>query len=162
MCLFMPDSFHLACFLSSAMLCICICLCVCVCACVSVFSLSVRSDSFAASWTVACQAPLSVVFFRQEYWSGLPFPLPGDLPDPGIEPMYPMFPALAGRFSTTKSAGNPQPWYSIYSSLWLNNVQTFLIHSPDDYIVFTFCLLWIIPSWTSCTSFYVDIGFQLS
>ena len=69
--------------------CICICLCVCVCACVSVFSLSVRSDSFAASWTVACQAPLSVFFFRQEYWSGLPFPLPGDLSDPGIEPTPP-------------------------------------------------------------------------
>ena len=36
--------------------------------------------------TVACQAPLSMAFFRQEYWSGLPFPSPGDLPDPGIEP----------------------------------------------------------------------------
>ena len=38
------------------------------------------------SWTVACQAPLSMGFSRQEYWSGLPFPSPGDLPDPGIEP----------------------------------------------------------------------------
>ena len=37
-------------------------------------------------WTVACQAPLSVEFSRQEYWSGLPFPTPGDLPDPRIEP----------------------------------------------------------------------------
>ena len=37
-------------------------------------------------WTVACQAPLSMGFSRQEYWSGLPFPFPGDLPDPGIEP----------------------------------------------------------------------------
>ena len=40
----------------------------------------------AIPWTVACQAPLSVGFSRQEYWSGLPFPSPGDLPDPGIEP----------------------------------------------------------------------------
>ena len=40
-------------------------------------------------WTAACQAPLSVVFSRQEYWSGLPFPSPGDLPDPGIEPRSP-------------------------------------------------------------------------
>ena len=40
---------------------------------------------FAALWTIACQAPLSMGFFRQEYWGGLPFPLPGDLPDPGIE-----------------------------------------------------------------------------
>ena len=37
-------------------------------------------------WTVACQAPLSTGFSRQEYWSGLPFPSPGDIPDPGIEP----------------------------------------------------------------------------
>ena len=40
-------------------------------------------------WTVACQAPLSVVFSRQEYWSGLPFPSPGNIPDPGIEPRSP-------------------------------------------------------------------------
>ena len=40
-------------------------------------------------WTVACQAPLSMGFFRQEYWSGLPFPSPGDLPNPGIEPRSP-------------------------------------------------------------------------
>ena len=41
---------------------------------------------FVTSWTVACQAALSMEFPRQEYWSGLPFPTPGDLPDPGIEP----------------------------------------------------------------------------
>ena len=40
-------------------------------------------------WTVACQAPLSIGFPREEYWSGLPFPSPGDLPDPGIEPRSP-------------------------------------------------------------------------
>ena len=40
---------------------------------------------FATPWTVACQSPLSIGFSRQEYWSGLPFPSPGDLPDPGIE-----------------------------------------------------------------------------
>ena len=42
-----------------------------------------------ASWTVARQSPLSMGFPRQEYWSGLPFPSPGDLPDPGIEPRSP-------------------------------------------------------------------------
>ena len=42
------------------------------------------SDSV-TPWTIACQAPLSMEFSRQEYWSGLPFPSPGDLPDPGIE-----------------------------------------------------------------------------
>ena len=41
---------------------------------------------FATPWTVAHQAPLSLEFSRQEYWSGLPFPSPGDLPDPGIKP----------------------------------------------------------------------------
>ena len=44
---------------------------------------------FATPWTVPCQAPLSMEFSRQEYWSGLPFPSPGDLPDPGIEPESP-------------------------------------------------------------------------
>ena len=51
--------------------------------------------------TVARQAPLSMGFSRQEYWSGLPFPPPGDLPDPGIEPVFLTSPALAGRFFTT-------------------------------------------------------------
>ena len=47
------------------------------------------SDSFLTPWTVVQQAPLSMVFVRQEYWNGLPFPSPGDLPDPGIKPMSP-------------------------------------------------------------------------
>ena len=51
------------------------------------------SDSSAAPWTVARQVPLPVGFPRQEYWSGLPFPSPGDLPDPGIEPGSPAFQA---------------------------------------------------------------------
>ncbi len=54
-------------------------------------------------WTVACQAPLSMEFSRQEYWSGLSCPSPGDLPDPGIEPTSLMSPALAGRFFTTST-----------------------------------------------------------
>ena len=49
---------------------------------------------FATQWTVACQASLSMGFSRQEYWSGLPFPTPGDLPKPGIEPLSLMYPAL--------------------------------------------------------------------
>ena len=56
---------------------------------------------FATPWTVACQSPLSMGFSRQEYWRGLPFPPPGNLPDPGIKPMSLMSPALAGRFFTT-------------------------------------------------------------
>ena len=50
---------------------------------------------FATSWTVAYQAPPSVGFSRQEYWSGLPFPSPGDPPDPGIEPRSPTLQADA-------------------------------------------------------------------
>ena len=57
---------------------------------------------FSTPWTVACQAPLSMGFSRQEYWSWLPFPAPGHLPHPGIEPV---FPALAGRFFTTAPPG---------------------------------------------------------
>ena len=52
-------------------------------------------------WTVAQQAPLSMGFSRQEYWSGLPCPSPGDLPDSGIEPESQMSPAFAGGFFTT-------------------------------------------------------------
>ena len=63
------------------------------------FSCSALSDSFAASWTVACQAPLSMGFPRQEYWSRLAFPSPGDLSNPGIEHTSP---ALAGGFFTTE------------------------------------------------------------
>ena len=59
---------------------------------------------FATPGTRARQAPLTMGFSRQEYWSGLPFPSPGDLPNPGIEPMYP---ALAGGFFTTEPPGKP-------------------------------------------------------
>ena len=54
-----------------------------------VFSLEVVSDSFATPWTVARQAPLSMGFSRQEYWSGLPCTPPGGLPDLGIKPASP-------------------------------------------------------------------------
>ena len=57
------------------------------------------SDS-ATPWTAALQAPLSMEFSKQEYWSGLPFPFPGDLPDSGIESGSP---ALAGEFFTTNT-----------------------------------------------------------
>ena len=59
---------------------------------------------FAPPWTVAHQAPLSLGFSRQEYWSGLPFPSPEDLSDPGIDPTSS---ALAGGFFTTQPSGKP-------------------------------------------------------
>ena len=71
-------------------------------------------------WTVACQVPLSTGFSRKEDWSGLPFPSPGDLPNPGIEPMSLMSPALAGGFFTGSTAWEapkkpPVCWLSIIS-----------------------------------------------
>ena len=71
-----------------------------------VFSHSVVSES-ATPCTVASQAPLSKEFSGQEYWSGLPFPTPGDLPDPGIEPESLASPALAGRFFAIAPPGKP-------------------------------------------------------
>ena len=56
------------------------------------------------SWTVACQAPLSMGFSRQKYWSGLPLPSPGDLPDPGTEPRSP---ALQADSLLTELRGKP-------------------------------------------------------
>ena len=55
----------------------------------------------ATPWTVAHQAPLSMEFSQQEYWSGTPFPPSGHLPDPGIKPASPGSPALAGGFFNT-------------------------------------------------------------
>ena len=81
-------------------------------------------DSFGALWTVARQAPLSMGFPRQEYWSGLPFPSPGDLSDPGIKSMSP---ALAGRFFTTEPPGKP------HSINWLSgNKLGKISHFPPD------------------------------
>ena len=62
---------------------------------------------FDAPWTVACQVSLSIGFSKKEYWSGLPFPPPGDLPDPGIESKSPPFCILAGEFFTSEPPGNP-------------------------------------------------------
>ena len=91
-------------------MCVCVYVCVCLRACVhmqaNVCSVP-QSCLFATPWTVVHQAPLSIGFPRQEYWNGLPFPSPGDLPHPGIEHMSPMSPELAGRFFTTEPRRKP-------------------------------------------------------
>ena len=94
------------------------------------------SDSF-ATWTVAHQVPLSMGFSRQEYWSGLPFPSPGDLPHPGIKPISLMSPALAGKFFTTSTT-----WEAF------NNLTIFC---------FYFFLLYIIVILFSHLSIYIYI-----
>ena len=85
---------------------------------------------FSTTWTVAHQAPLSVEFSRQEYWSGLPFLSPGDLPDPGIEPASLMFPALEGGFFTTGVTWEA----SLYLlNHWLNHVSPQVCTSTPAY-----------------------------
>ena len=67
--------------------------------------------TFCGPWIVAHQAPLSMALSRQEYWSGLPSPTVGDLPDPGIQPTSLASPALAGRFIT-----NTATWETFHCS----------------------------------------------
>ena len=69
-------------------------------------------------WTVAIQTPLSIGFSRQKYWNGLPFPPPGDLPDPGIKLKSPASLVLAGRFFTSEPLGKPL----VYSDSFLNSL----------------------------------------
>ena len=72
-------------------------MCAFVCICVHAKSLQ-SVQLFATQWTVAHQAPLSMGLSRQEYWSGLPCPPPGNLPDPGVETATLISPALTGGF----------------------------------------------------------------
>ena len=91
-----------------------------MCACVpSRFS---HIQLFAMLWTVTPQAPLSMRFSRQGYWSGVLYPPPGDLPDPGIEPASLMSPALAGRFFTTSAT-----WESCVPHELTANIKKVLI-----------------------------------
>ena len=70
-------------------------------------------------WTITGQSPLSLEFFRQEYWSGLPFPPPGDLSNPGTELSSPTSNALAGGFFTAEPSGKP---YFLAICFWLRQV----------------------------------------
>ena len=79
---------------------------------------------FVTLWTVTCQAPLSMGFSRWDYWSGLPWPSPGDLPNPRIKPESPVAPALAGRFFSTEPPGKPCYYFGllfIEHLLWPKN-----------------------------------------
>ena len=77
---------------------VCVCVCVCVGGCGYGGLVAKLCSTLVTPWTVAFQAPLSVGFSRQEYWSGLPFSSPGDLPNPGIK-SNPVS-CIAGRFFT--------------------------------------------------------------
>ena len=80
-----------------------------------------RVRLFATPWTIACQAHLSMGFSRKEYWSGLPFPSPGDLPNPGTEPTSPVSPALVGGFffSSLNFFNGSQILWDFWSSCFL-------------------------------------------
>ena len=77
----------------------------------------VLSGFFVTVWTLACQAPLSMGFSRQDYWSGWACPPPGDLPNPGIEPVSLTSPALEGGFFNTSATR------AVYSKGYQDSVQ---------------------------------------
>ena len=75
--------------------------------CAVLFLVTQSHPTLVTTWTEAHQASLSMAFSRQEYWSGLPFSSPGDLPDPGIKPTSPVSPALLGGFFSTEPLRKP-------------------------------------------------------
>ena len=93
--------------------CVCVCVCVCVRVCARALSGFSRVRLFVTLWTVACQASLSMGFSRQEYWSGLPCPPPGYLPNPGIKPISFTSPALVGGFFTTSTTWEAPHLYMV-------------------------------------------------
>ena len=99
----------------------------CCCYCCAVLSCA---QLFAIPWTGAQQAPLSMGFYREDYWNGLPFPSPGDLPNPGIESASLTSPALAGGFlflffSLLCHLGSPNNWYFLWiHNLWSTSVSS--------------------------------------
>ena len=116
----------------------------------------------ATLWTIAHQAPLPMGSSRQEYWSRLPYPPPGNLPDPGIESESLMSPALAGRFFTTSATWETLgviyglyyveicSFYSYFLESfyhrWVSNfVKSFLCIYWDDHMVFIFhFIIWFL------------------
>ena len=100
---------------------------------------------FAIRWSVVCQAPLSTGFSRQKYWSGLPFPPPGDLPDPGIEPSSPTSTiennaccglVIYGLYFVEVGPLYPRFLESFYHKWVLNFVKSFFFICWDDYVFF--------------------------
>ena len=117
--------------------------------------------SFATSWTVARQAPLSMGFPRQEYWSGLPFPSPGDLPNPGIEPESVASSALAGELSTCWATGEAGLEHTLSIKYWAGQVHLGFsvrcyVTAWKDFLANPICL----PEdlWMSVTAFWTLHG----
>ena len=94
-----------------------------------------RVRLFATPWTAAYLAPLSMGFSRQEYWSGVPFPSPADLPDPGIKPMSPAWQAILYHWATREALGSH--WSGKY---WVG--QKFHSDFPYDLMVKPKWIFW--------------------
>ena len=117
-----------------------------VVACISGGGLVAKSClTLATTWAVAHQAPLSMGFSRQEYWSGLPCPPPGDLPNPGIEPWSP---ALQASSSLTELQGKPHMYQyfipclaELYSIVWIYHFCLSVHHLRDIWVVPTIIVI---------------------
>ena len=83
---------------------------------------------FVTLWTVASQAPLSMGFSKQEYWSGLPCPPPGDLPDPGIEPVFHAASASQGDSLLLSHLGSPYIFYMHIIMNYIYNIILLYLH----------------------------------
>ena len=108
---------------------------------------------------VACQAPLSMRFSRQEYWSGLPCPPPGHLPDPGIEPKSFRSPALTGGFFTTSAPGKTKHGIQISFQFFFCVIKYFILLNyycctKRLYSIYSYCkILAILPVLCNINSF---------
>ena len=112
-----------------------------------------RVRPLASLWTVACQAPLWILwgFFRQKYWSGLPFPPPGNLPNRGIEPTSLMSLALAGWFFTTSATWEtPCSLLPVNCSFLVSFLGSLPWYFSTPYFMFSWCP--VLPSslFSSC------------
>ena len=105
----------------------------CLCVCVYASTLSCV-QLFKTPWTIAYWAPLSMESSRQEYWGGLPYPTPGYLPDPGIEPASLVSPSLAGGFFATGPPGKQVKYF-------------------HKVVKFSLCCVW---EWRHCQWFIMD------
>ena len=106
---------------------------------------------FPTPWTVAHQAPLSMEFSRQEYWSGLPFLTVGDLPDSGIEPVFPASPALVSRLFTTEPPGASNiealyPCLDVQTIQTLETLKSTGLNQVEWMILNSSCLPWHLTS----------------
>ena len=121
------------------------------------------SNCLRPQWTVACQAPLSMGLSRQEYWSGLPFPSPEDLPDLGTEPRSPVLQAWATREVIREATvlptamKNPLPFSVLFTHCLFQDCLIALIHRNKDVMyVCTGSILWV------CRYLFVHVNGNLS